>query len=105
MLVRNEGANWFVVASTTDNLQLDTPTTNDVIASPQRLAGRSVAFEGTVRVTLLTWGTSMRCVPATDTCGSEPRVLYDDFFTGHGSELTPFETTISFNPREPRPAC
>ncbi|MBA2607857.1 MAG: hypothetical protein H0U92_02860 [Actinobacteria bacterium] len=98
LLVREDANGWNALAASSPNLVLDRPTTYDEIRSPATLRGKSVAFEGTVHVTLLTWGTSMRCVPATDTCGSEPRVLANYIFTGHGSELTPFETTLRFAP-------
>jgi len=97
LLVREESTGWMVSSASTPNIQLDSPEQFDTVNSPFTLTGRSVAFEGTVRVALLSWGTSMRCVPATDTCGSEPRVLANEFFTGHGTELTPFETTLSYS--------
>ncbi|MEY2469252.1 MAG: hypothetical protein QOF21_1950 [Actinomycetota bacterium] len=97
LLVRQEATGWMVSSSSTPNIQLDSPEQFDLVESPFPLSGRSVAFEGTVHMTLLSWGTSMRCVPATDTCGSDPRVLANEFFTGHGSELSPFETHLRYD--------
>jgi len=97
VLVRQRGdGDWFVVASSSPNLQLDIPTTDDTIRSPVHLKGRSVAFEGTVQVTLLNWGYTMQCTLPTDTCGSGRAVLANTFFTGHGTDLTAFDFPLSF---------
>lgn len=41
---------WWVLGSSAERIQLDTPTSLDVISSPVRLQGRSSAFEANVSV-------------------------------------------------------
>lgn len=98
LLVRRTLTGWKLLSAMSQNLQLDTPAALDEIASPVTLKGRSIAFEGTVRVSVLRYGTTMRCAYPTDSCGSDHGVLANTFFTGNGTEPGPFQTTVRFNP-------
>ena len=97
LVVREDADGWHVVSAESDNLELDTPERNDLIKSPARLTGRSISFEGTVRVAVLQYGTTMRCVYPTDSCGANHGVLANTFFTGSGDEKRPFTTDVTFD--------
>lgn len=85
VLVRQLDADgtWSVLGATTPNIRLDSPDAGEEIASPVRVRGRALAFEGTVRVEVRTDG-------VTDAVGS-------GFVTGGGDELRPFEGMIRFD--------
>jgi hypothetical protein len=97
LTVRSEyGQGWKVVSADNQNLQLDSPHALAKISSPLKLTGKSVAFEGTVHVTLLGYGGGFSC----QSCGGTPQhpFIATSTFTGHGTELTPFETTLTYGP-------
>jgi hypothetical protein len=97
VLVREHDSRWYVVAANADNLELDTPAALARITSPVHLTGRSIAFEGTVSVAVLRYGTTLQCTVPTDVCGSDPGVYANTFFTGSGDEKRPFEADITFS--------
>lgn len=86
VLVRQmEDDTWFVLASVTENITVDTPTAGDEISSPFETTGSALAFEGTVDV----------LVRAQD----DPAVLGEGFVTGSGTPPPgPFEGSIEFSP-------
>jgi hypothetical protein len=94
--VREFDGQWYVIAANADNLELDTPATNQPISSPVHLTGRSIAFEGHVNVAVLRYDTTMQCTLPTDSCGSNPGVYANTYFTGSGDEKTPFSTDVTF---------
>ncbi len=94
--VREFDGQWYVLAANADNLELDTPTSAERISSPVHLAGRSISYEGNVRVAILRYDTTMQCTLPTDTCGSDPGVYANTHFTGHGTEKAPFEADVTF---------
>lgn len=94
--VRQDSGRWHVVSAEAANLELDSPAALAPIQSPLRLTGRSVAYEGTVRVAVVRYGTTMQCLVPTDVCGSDPGVFANTFFTGSGDEKRPFTTDVNF---------
>lgn len=83
LLRQLEDDTWFVIAATTDSIQLSSPAPRDTIASPQALVGMAYAFEGTVGVRLYVDGTQ------------EP--IADTFVTGRGDGvLGAFEGDLEF---------
>lgn len=96
--VREYEGRWYLVSAESPVLEVATPTAEDVITSPLRLSGRSIAFEGVVRVAMLRRGTTLQCTLPTDSCGSDPGVFANTFFTGYGTELGPYNTEIEFTP-------
>lgn len=96
LALRQYDGKWYVIAANAANLELDTPTTDERITSPVHLTGRSIAFEGNVRVAVLRYDTTMQCTVPTDSCGSDPGVYANTFFTGHGDQKAPFETDVTF---------
>lgn len=78
---------WVALSAHNDHLVIDNPLKGDTITSPQRITGSSIAFEGTVHVTLYGYGGD----------ATHP-LLTTSTFTGHGTELGPFETTITWPP-------
>jgi hypothetical protein len=88
LLVVQNGDGWHVFEASNPNLQIDEPKESAVITSPQRITGSSVAFEGVVHVSLYGYG------------GIDPKhpFLGTTTFTGHGTELTPYETSFSWEP-------
>ena len=87
---------WHVVETTNDTLVLTSPRLGDVVSSPIALRGSSVAFEGTVHFTLLGYGGDFAC----DQCGGTPQhpFLATTTYTGGGTEMTPFDTTLTYGP-------
>lgn len=82
------GEDWSVLGATTANIDVTAPTAGDEITSPVAVAGRAVAFEGTVQVEVRADG------------GLGP--LGEGFVTGGGDEPRPFTGSIAFeNPGEP----
>ena len=92
VIVRQLGADgsWWVLASTTPNIELDSPARGATVASPVRVTGRARAFEGTVQVVLR------------EDAGAQP--LATGFVTGSGgAELGPFEGELTYT-RKPTQA-
>lgn len=77
-LLGDDGA-WWVTGSSTPNILVDEPSWNDAIGSPLVVAGRAVAFEGTVEVLIVADGID------------EP--IFTDFVTAAGGpgDPGPFE--------------
>lgn len=94
--VREDAARgWMVIDARSPSLELATPATLDAVSSPITLTGRSVAFEGVVHMTLLRRNLSLNCAFR---CGALGFVgMANSTFTGHGTELTPFQTTLAFS--------
>lgn len=86
VLVRQmEDDTWYVLASITEDITVETPTAGDAISSPFDTSGTALAFEGTVDV----------LVRAQD----DPAVLGEGFVTGSGTPPAgPFEGSIEFAP-------
>jgi hypothetical protein len=80
------GADWFVTAASSENLQLDTPDPFDVIRSPVSISGRSRAFEAHVNVGVREDGQL------------GPDFLGKGFYTGgsSGPDLGPFTHSQDF---------
>ena len=76
-------------ASAVDTIEVDEPLPYSRIESPVTVSGRSVAYEGTVHVTVLE-----------DRRGPD-RVLGKGFVTGGGTELAPFQGSIAFRDQTP----
>jgi hypothetical protein len=94
--VREETDGWHVFSANSDNLQLDQPKELDRITSPAHLTGRSVAFEGTVHVTMVSQDGTLVCARGcAGGTGTHP-FLAMTTFTGHGTEMGPFATDVSF---------
>ena len=89
-LLAQQGADgsWHALEATNPNLVMGNPAKGEHIASPQRITGESVAFEGVVHVSLYGY----------DGGDAQHPLLLTTTFMGHGTELTPFETTISWPP-------
>ena len=98
LTVREDGARgWRIFDVRSPNLELTTPKTLDEVTSPMKLTGRSVAFEGVVHMSVLV--SSLNCAHSCES--GYPYgggMLGDSTFTGGGTEMTPFETSIAFNP-------
>ncbi len=77
-----EDDTWFVIAASTESIELAVPAFGEPLSSPQALEGRAHAFEGTVNVRLFADGTS-EPIAETFVTGRGDGVLGD--FTG---ELT-----------------
>lgn len=76
---------WYVLASITEEITVETPTAGAAISSPFETSGTALAFEGTVDV----------LVRAQD----DPAVLGEGFVTGSGTPPAgPFEGSIEFSP-------
>ncbi len=73
---------WWVLGAATQDIVIDEPGALDEISNPVRVAGRALAFEGTVDVELRADGSS------------DP--LVDSFVTGGGIELAPFEASFDY---------
>lgn len=86
ILVRQmEDDTWFVLASVTEEITVDTPTAGDELSSPFETTGSALAFEGTVDV----------LVRSQD----DPAILGEGFVTGSGTPPPgPFEGSIEFSP-------
>jgi hypothetical protein len=93
VLVRQLGGDdtWWVLGSTTPNIEVDQPTGGEQIGSPVRLAGRANAYEGNVNVQIVTYG--------------QVEPLVESYVTGMMGELGPFEREVEFpNPGSGRGA-
>jgi hypothetical protein len=88
VLVRRLGDAWFVLGSSTPNIQLTSPAARAAIASPLRLEGTSTAFEATVNVELR----------ADDVAAP---IATGIVMGGANGEMGPFDGTIEFT----RPAA
>ena len=75
--------NWYVLGSTTANIELDDPVPGTAIDDPLLLSGRANAFEGTVQVAVFEWGST------------EP--LGEGFVTGSMGELGPFSGEVAWD--------
>jgi hypothetical protein len=73
---------WWVTGSAAATIRLDSPSSQDVITSPVRLAGAAHTFEGHVAVTIRADG--------------QPTPLGTGFVTGAGDQLGPFSGEVTF---------
>ena len=81
---------WWVIGAVTDDIDLDTPRTGDVIEGSLQLSGRARAFEGHVTITVHRHG------------DDEP--IAQSFVTGRGDGvLGPFEKQLDVYPPTPGP--
>ena len=76
------GDDWSVLGAVSDNIEVTEPEPFTEVSSPVRVAGRSVAFEGT-------WQVEVRADGGLGALGS-------GFVTGGGDVLRPFEGTVEF---------
>lgn len=85
VLVRQlgSGGRWFVLGSTTPNLNLTEPAALAEVTSPLRLRGTSTAFEATVNVEVRQDGTRQPIGSGT-------------FMGGANGEMGPFDSTVTF---------
>jgi hypothetical protein len=74
--------NWYVIAATTEQIEVTSPTAGTAIDDPLTVEGRAQAFEGTVQVAVHARGVA------------EP--LGEGFVTGSGSEMGPFSGEIAW---------
>ena len=96
LVVAQSDTGWVVTAAMSNNLILGEPH-GGTITSPVALRGRSVAFEGTVHVTVLADGTDLSCVTeGARACGTSDGVLANTTYTGGGTEMTPFSVDVPF---------
>jgi len=80
---------WYVIGSTTPNVEVDQPTPGNAVDAPVLVSGRARAFEGTVQVTVHERGVAAP--------------LGQGFVTGSGSgELGPFSGEIERDSTEAR---
>jgi len=86
-LRRIDGRGWVVLGCAAPSIQVDQPAAGATISSPLTVRGRAQAFEGTVEVEVRRDGAT---VP-----------LGRSFGTGGGTEVLPFEATVTF----PRPSA
>ena len=82
LLRRVDGRGWVVVGCSAERIFVDQPAPGAAVSSPLTVRGRAQAYEGTVRV-------EVRRDGATTPIGSS-------FGTGGGTEVLPFEATVSF---------
>lgn len=84
ILVRQVGPgdDWSVLGAVTPNIDVTAPATGGEIASPVRVAGRAVAFEGTVQVEVREDG--------------ELGAIGTGFVTGGGDQMRGFTGTVDF---------
>jgi hypothetical protein len=85
LAVRESDGSWHAREAVNPHLVIDSPSRGDTITSPQKITGQSVAFEGTVHVTLYGYGGD----------AAHP-TLATSTYTGHGTELGPYETSITW---------
>ena len=85
VLVRRLGDSWWVLGSSTPNIQLTAPAALATISSPVRLQGTSTAFEATVN-------TEVRSDGSTQPIGT------GIVMGGANGEFGPFDGTLSFSP-------
>ena len=83
VLVRRLGDSWYVLGSSTPNIELTAPAARSAIASPVRLQGTSTAFEATVNVQ----------VRADDVAAP---IATGIVMGGANGEMGPFDGTIVF---------
>jgi hypothetical protein len=76
------GDDWSVLGAATENIDVTAPAAGETIASPVRVEGRAVAFEGTVQV-------EVRADGALGPIG-------EGFVTGGGDEPRPFTGSVPF---------
>jgi len=81
-LRRIDGRGWVVLGCAAPSIQVDQPAVGATISSPLNVRGRAQAFEGTVDVEVRRDGAT---VP-----------LGRSFGTGGGTEILPFEATVTF---------
>ena len=74
---------WWVIGSSTPNIELTSPSVLDPVSSPVRLVGRSTAFEAQVNVRIYADG---RDEPLADTY----------FMGGANGEMGPFDASVAF---------
>ncbi len=82
-LRRVDGRGWVVLGCAAPSIQVDQPAVGATISSPLTVRGRAQAFEGTVDVEVRRDGAT---VP-----------LGRSFGTGGGTEVLPFEATVTFS--------
>jgi hypothetical protein len=83
VLVRQMGdGNWYVIGAETADIEVDDPIAGTAIDAPLLVAGRALAFEGTVEVAVVERGST------------EP--LGTGVVTGGGSEMLPFAGEIAW---------
>jgi hypothetical protein len=94
LLARQEvDGSWHALEAMNPHLVIGNPYKGVTIKSPQKITGSSVAFEGTVHVSLYgyeDWGAAP--------CGICHPFLGTTTLTGYGTELGPYETSISWPP-------
>lgn len=73
---------WFAIGAATGHVEVSTPEALATVTSPLRIAGRALAFEGTVQVEVREDGSTTP--------------LGKGFVTGGGSEMGPFADEIAF---------
>ena len=73
---------WWVTGSAAATIRLDSPSSQDMITSPVRLAGAAHTFEGHVAVAIRADG--------------QPTPLGTGFVTGAGDQLGPFSGEVTF---------
>jgi Immunoglobulin-like domain of bacterial spore germination len=79
----DDRGSWYVIGAATENIDVATPETLEVITSPLEVAGTALAFEGTVDVVL--------------TADDQDDPLVESFVTGSGGpEPGPFEGSFEF---------
>jgi hypothetical protein len=85
VLVRQmSDGNWWVIAATTESIELDDPIAGTAIDNPLQLSGRARAFEGTVQVAVFERGSTTP--------------LGEGFVTGSGTEeLGPFSGEVRWD--------
>ena len=84
VLVRQMGdGNWYVIGADTADIEVDDPIAGTAIDAPLLVAGRALAFEGTVEVAIVERGST------------EP--LGTGVVTGGGSEMLPFSGEITWS--------
>jgi hypothetical protein len=75
---------WYILGARTRNIQVSAPAAAQVVASPVHVAGRALAFEGTVQVRV-----------TQDRHGKDV-LLGSGFVTGGGDVLRPYDGRIAF---------
>jgi hypothetical protein len=104
LVLPREASGWFVRSATADDLEVDSPA-GYADAIPDRntlhIAGKSIAFEGVVHVTVLALGSSLPCREMFSQCASDTsaadgtgHALANTTFTGSGSEKTAFAVDV-----------
>ena len=93
VLVRQINGSWWVLGSTTADIQVTAPAAGAAIGSPVTMAGTSTAFEATVNVHLVADGAAD--TPATEGAPATP--LASTFVMGGSmGDLLPFTGTLDF---------